>query len=69
MKLRGLFIAAALLMPTAALAAPGIVTTTVSLRAGPGEGFPAVDRIPGGDRVNIHGCLERHRLVRCELVG
>jgi uncharacterized protein YraI len=58
MKLRGLFIAAAvLLMPTAALAGPGIVTTTVSLRAGPGEGFPAVDRIPGGDRVNIHGCL------------
>ena len=38
MKLRGLFIAAAvLLMPTAALAAPGIVTTTVSLRAA----FPA----------------------------
>jgi uncharacterized protein YraI len=57
MKLRGLFIAAVLLMPTAALAAPGIVTTTVSLRAGPGEGFPTVDRIPGGDRVNIHGCL------------
>src|SRR2546421_6055596 len=58
MKLRGLFIAAAvLLMPTAAVAAPGIVTTTVSLRAGPGEGFPKVDRIPGGARVNIHGCL------------
>src|ERR1700687_1215830 len=58
MKLRGLFIVAAvLLMPTAALAAPGIVTTTVSLRAGPGEGFPTVDRIPGGARVNIHGCL------------
>jgi len=59
MKLRGLFIAAAvLLMPTAALAAPGIVTTTVSLRAGPGEGFPTVDRIPGGARVDIHGCLK-----------
>src|SRR5712672_4575463 len=58
MKLRGLFIAAAvLLVPTAALAAPGIVTTTVGLRAGPGEGFPTVDRIPGGARVNIHGCL------------
>ena len=58
MKLRGSFIAAAvLLMPTAALAAPGIVTTTVSLRAGPSEGFPTVDRIPGGARVNIHGCL------------
>ena len=59
MKLRGLIIAAtALLMPAAALAAPGMVTTTVSLRAGPGEGFPTVERIPGGDRVNIHGCLE-----------
>jgi uncharacterized protein YraI len=58
MKLRGLFFAAAmLLMPTAALAAPGIVTTTVSLKAGPGEGFPTVDRIPGGARVNIHGCF------------
>ncbi|MEH2528008.1 MULTISPECIES: SH3 domain-containing protein [unclassified Bradyrhizobium] len=58
MKLKGLFIAAAmLLMPTAALAAPGIVTTTVSLKAGPGEGFPTVDRIPGGARVNIHGCF------------
>jgi uncharacterized protein YraI len=59
MKLRGLFIAAAvLLIPAAALAAPGIVTTTVSLRAGPGEGFPTVDRIPGGAGVNIHGCLK-----------
>jgi uncharacterized protein YraI len=58
MKLRGLFIAAAmLLMPAAAWAAPGIVTTTVSLKAGPGEGFPTVDRIPGGARVNIHGCF------------
>ena len=58
MKLRALSIAAAaLLMPTAALAAPGIVTTTVSLKAGPGGGFPTVDRIPGGARVNIHGCL------------
>jgi uncharacterized protein YraI len=60
MKLRALFIAAAavLLMPVAALAAPGIVTTTVSLKAGPGAGFPTVDRIPGGARVNIHGCLK-----------
>jgi uncharacterized protein YraI len=58
MKLRKLFIAAAvLLMPTAALAAPGVVTTAVSLKAGPGQGFPTVDRIPGGAAVNIHGCL------------
>jgi len=58
MKLRGLFIVSSRAADaTAALAAPGIVTTTVSLRAGPGEGFPTVDRIPGGARVNIHGCL------------
>jgi uncharacterized protein YraI len=47
-----------LLAPTAALAAPGIVTASVGLRAGPGPGFPMVDRIPGGSRVNIHGCLQ-----------
>jgi uncharacterized protein YraI len=58
MKRTGILIAAAmLLLPTAALAAPGMVTTSVSLRAGPGDGFPAVDRIPGGSHVNIHGCL------------
>lgn len=52
-----LLAAAMLLLPSVALAAPGVVTTTVSLRAGPGDGFPVVDRIPGGSRVNIHGCL------------
>jgi len=58
MKRTGILIAAAmLLLPTAALAAPGLVTATVSLRAGPGDGFPVVDRIPGGSHVNIHGCL------------
>jgi uncharacterized protein YraI len=58
MKLRGILIAALLLIvPTAAMAARGIVTDTVSLRAGPGVGFPVVDRIPGGAHVNIHGCL------------
>ena len=59
MKRTGILIAAAmLLLPTAALAAPGMVTTNVSLRAGPGDGFPVVDRIPGGSHVNIHGCLK-----------
>ncbi len=59
MKRTGLLIAAAmLLLPTAALAAPGMVTTNVGLRAGPGDGFPVVDRIPGGSHVNIHGCLK-----------
>ncbi|PJG52470.1 peptide-binding protein [Bradyrhizobium forestalis] len=57
MKLKSVLLAALLLVPTAALAAPGIVTVSTGLRAGPGTGFPLVDRIPGGARVNIHGCL------------
>ena len=59
MKRTGILIAAAILLfPSAALAAPGLVTTSVGLRAGPGDGFPVVDRIPGGSHVNIHGCLK-----------
>src|SRR5512143_391847 len=57
MKLKGVLVAALLLAPSAALAAPGIVTASVGLRAGPGPGFPMVDRIPAGGRVDIHGCL------------
>src|SRR5216683_8138752 len=57
MKLKVVFVAAMLLTPTAALAAPGIVTASVGLMAGPGPGFPVVDRIPGGSHVNINGCL------------
>lgn len=57
MRLKGVLVAAMLLTPAAALAAPGIVTTSVSMRAGPGTGFPTVDRIPGGTRVDIHGCI------------
>jgi len=57
MKLKAVLTAALLLMPTAALAAPGVVTVSTGLRAGPGDGFPLVDRIPGGSRVNVHGCL------------
>ena len=57
MRLRTALVAALLLVPTAALAAPGIVTVSTGLRAGPGAGFPLVDRVPEGARVNIHGCL------------
>jgi uncharacterized protein YraI len=57
MKLKLLFAAALLLAPTAALAAPGLVSVSVGMRAGPGPGFPTVDRIPAGSHVNIHGCL------------
>lgn len=57
MRLKSVLLAAFLLAPTAALAAPGVVTVSTGLRAGPGSGFPLVDRIPEGARVNIHGCL------------
>lgn len=57
MRLRTALVAAFLFAPTAALAAPGIVTVSTGLRAGPGAGFPLVDRVPEGARVNIHGCL------------
>ncbi|MGY4460006.1 SH3 domain-containing protein [Bradyrhizobium sp. LB13.1] len=57
MRFRSVLLAALLLAPTAALAAPGMVTVSTGLRAGPGSGFPLVDRIPEGARVNIHGCL------------
>ncbi|MGY3240344.1 uncharacterized protein YraI [Bradyrhizobium sp. USDA 4472] len=57
MRLRTALVAALLLAPTAAMAAPGIVTVSTGLRAGPGAGFPLVDRVPEGARVNIHGCL------------
>jgi uncharacterized protein YraI len=57
MRLKSALVAALLLAPTAALAAPGIVTVSTGLRAGPGAGFPVVDRVPEGARVNIHGCL------------
>lgn len=60
MKLKAVLTAAMLLVPTAALAAPGIVTESAGLRAGPGRDFPLVDRIPGGSRVDIHGCLRGH---------
>jgi uncharacterized protein YraI len=57
MRLKGALIAAMLLTPAAALAAPGLATTSISMRAGPGPAFPVVDRIPGGAHVNIHGCI------------
>ena len=55
MRLRSILVALSLLAPTAALAAPGIVTVSTGLRAGPGAGFPMVDRIPEGARVRVVG--------------
>lgn len=53
------YLTAALLVgaPVSAMAAPGVVRSSATLRAGPGAGFPAVDQIPSGARINILGCI------------
>jgi len=60
MKLQACLVAAVLLAtPAAALAAPGMITTSVNLRAGPSPEFPVVDRLPRGVPVEIHGCIRQ----------
>jgi uncharacterized protein YraI len=50
-------LAAGLALPAAANARPGFARTDLDVRAGPSFRFPVVDTIPGGARLNIHGCL------------
>jgi len=50
-------LAGVLALPAAAMARPGFVTASLALRAGPSVEFPAVDRIPAGAEVDIHGCI------------
>ncbi len=59
-KFRALVVAVLLSAAPASLAvaAPGLVRTSVTMRAGPGAGFPIVDQIPAGARVIIYGCLQ-----------
>ncbi len=45
----------------AAMAAPAFLPHTVTMRAGPGGGFPPVARIPAGAGVDVHGCTEGWR--------
>ncbi|CCD86426.1 conserved exported protein of unknown function [Bradyrhizobium sp. ORS 285] len=59
-KLKTCLVAALLIATPAsfAVAAPGLVRTSATMRAGPGTGFPVVDKIPAGARITIHGCIE-----------
>ncbi|MGJ4889700.1 SH3 domain-containing protein [Bradyrhizobium sp. HKCCYLRH3099] len=60
-KLRTYLVAALLIAApasTALAAAPGLLRTAATMRAGPGPGFPAVERIPAGARVTVHGCID-----------
>jgi uncharacterized protein YraI len=48
--------AAVVFTPATVFAAPGVTTTNVTLRDGPGRNFPSGGAIPGGTRVNIEEC-------------
>jgi len=52
-----LVVAVLLATPAAAFAAPGMITTSVNLRAGPSVEFPVVNRISKGVLVEVHGCI------------
>lgn len=59
-RFRSCLLAALLIATTTSLAvaSTGLVRTSATMRAGPGSGFPVVERIPAGARVTIHGCIE-----------
>ena len=55
----GLVAAVLLATPAAALAAPGVINTSVNLRAGPSVEFPVVNRLPLGVSVEVFGCIRQ----------
>jgi len=56
---RSILAGAAFLVCSAGMAAayPATVTQTLNLRSGPGTGYPVVETMPGGARVNVNSCL------------
>lgn len=44
---------------SAAEAAEGWARSSGALRAGPGNSYPAIDRIAAGEDLTVHGCLRR----------
>ena len=49
-------LAALLIAAGAATAAPGLATTDVNMRQGPGTNFPVVTSIRGGSNVDVRSC-------------
>lgn len=45
-------------LPAWAQAAEGIVVANVNLRAGPDIGYPSINIVPAGVRVDIQGCIQ-----------
>lgn len=50
------FLAGALLVSSAANAAPGVATGDVNMRTGPGTGYSVITTIPAGAPLEIYGC-------------
>jgi uncharacterized protein YraI len=60
MKLQARLVAAMLLAsPAMAVAAPGMITSSVNLRAGPSVEFPVVNRLARGAPVEVYGCIRQ----------
>ena len=51
-----LAMALAVVPPAIAAAAPGQVTGSVNLRAGPSTGYPIITTIPAGARIDVRNC-------------
>src|SRR3954453_12023165 len=47
-----------MLATTTALAAPGVTTTSVNFRSGPGTSFSSIQTLPAGTAVDIGECEE-----------
>lgn len=45
-------------LPALAQAAEGVVVANVNLRAGPDIGYPSINVVPAGVRVDIQGCVQ-----------
>lgn len=48
----------ALLIPSAAFAAPATASASVNVRSGPGTDYEIVDRLRAGERVEVEGCRD-----------
>ena len=56
----------ALALPALAQAAEGVVVANVNLRAGPDIGYPSINVVPAGVRVDIQGCVQGYEW--CDVV-
>lgn len=66
MRIAILFIAALFLLPHTAQAAEAFANAKVNLRAGPDGGYPVVDVLKHGQRVELLGCIAGYQWCEVE---